>query len=153
MKFYSIRFFLRIVIISSWNSGILSISPFATLNLFCNCFGYLTTPSSSTTQKCHKILKTLLVTRREILSEHVKGLRLNISWFRGGSSCLLDGNLVFAVLWFSAKFCGRILKLLRLRILEFYRFKALNFYDFKISCNRRKIRGKSGGCLSCGFRC
>ena len=42
-------------------------------------------------------------------------------------SCLLYGNLTFTYSGLALKFCGKILKLLRLRILEFYRFKALNF--------------------------
>lgn len=94
-------------------------SPFATLNLFHNCFGYLTTPSSSTTQKCHKIIKIWLVAIGKILSEHVKGLRLNAGRSRDGFACLLYGNLAFTSSGLALKFCGKILKLLRLRILTF----------------------------------
>ena len=85
-------------------------SPFATLNLFHNCFGYLTTPSLSTTQKCHKIIKIWLVAIGKILSEHVKGLRLNAGRSRDGFACLLYGNLAFTSSGLALKFCGKILK-------------------------------------------
>ena len=86
-------------------------SPFATLNLFHNCFGYL---------------------------------------------ILLYGNLAFTFLGLALKFCGKILKLLRLRILEFYRFKALNFTILRLvesaEFHLYKFAVKAVAHDPCGFR-